>query len=75
MSFFDSDFKALQINLSQSTLRDDAVGIMTVRFLIISTEVLDGSGDAGLMESMKLSLCNGSGQIRIFRKIFKVSAV
>ena len=75
MSFFDSDFKALQVNLSQSTLRDDAVGIMTVRFLIISTEVLDGSGDAGLMESMKLSRCNGSGQIRIFRKIFKVSAI
>ena len=63
------------IDLPQCSLRYNAVGIMTLEFLIVTCKMLDGAGDTVFSHAGQLCCCHDTGEIRVFRKILKVTTV
>ena len=75
LAFPHGDLEALEIDLTHGPLADLAVGVITIRLLIVGGEVFDRRAAAGMLLH---ALCDGGGKLagdqRIFGEIFKVAS-
>ena len=69
------DFKALQVNLTQSSRRHQRLNVIAVFLLIVAGKMLDGSGGSVARHPLKLCACHFSGKERILGKILKVPPI